>query len=64
MVCCLQESGGVIEELEQRLHDKTQQEAKVQSSQDSKKESLKAEQKKKKDLVKQQTEVTAFYLKT
>ncbi|XP_014675527.1 PREDICTED: structural maintenance of chromosomes protein 2-like [Priapulus caudatus] len=53
------ESGGVIAELEKRLHDKRQHEAKQQSSIDSKKESLKTEQKKRKDLLKQQTEDTS-----
>ena len=56
----LQESGGVMEQLEAAVNDKQKQDASIQSTLDSIKDSLKAEQKKKKQLSKQMSDVSLF----
>lgn len=52
-----EESGSVLQKLEHNLSEKQKVEALAQSAVDNKKEGLKAEQKKRKDLVKQSDNV-------
>lgn len=53
-----EESGSVLQKLESNLSEKQKVEALAQSAVDNKKEGLKAEQKKKKDLIKQSDNVS------
>lgn len=55
-----EESGSVLQKLESNLSEKQKVEALAQSAVDNKKEGLKAEQKKKKDLIKQSDNVSTI----
>lgn len=56
-----QEAGGVMQQLESVLNEKQKEDAKSQSNLQHKKEALKTEQKKLKDIHKNCTSVSAFY---
>jgi len=56
-----EESGSVLQKLESKLSEIQKVEALAQSAVDNKKEGLKAEQKKKKDLIKQSDNVSKIW---